>query len=535
MKPFFLMWLALLGFTPLAVRAGGDEVVLIYNSRVPESKLVAEHYAALRQVPAKQIFGFALTPNESISRTDFTEALQKPLVKNLEDSGIWKFGKTNIPGTNGHPARTETRIVESKIRYAVLCYGMPLKIEPAVISEAGIDKIFPADLRHNEASVDSELAWLPQIKEPVPLTGPLINQFYLFTNNAMMTCKNGILMVARLDGPTAQIASNLVDKAMLAERDGLWGRAYFDARGLKTNDSYYLGDQWMEMSALIARQQGYDTEIDTNAETLPNWQPLSQIALYAGWYSGGVCGPFALPKVEFMPGAFAYHLYSFSADTLRSAEKYWCGPLLAKGATCTMGAVYEPFLQFTPNIAFFIQQFGNGSTFGEAAWSSQLGLSWMNTVIGDPLYRPMNKSLVQRHADLVRGKSPLVEWSINRIVNLDLVHGIRVQQLAAFVENLSETTNSAVLMEKLAELYSTQGKPSSAIDAWQHALKLKPSPQQRIRIHRILAEKLIAAEREEDAAENWRQLIAESPDYPDVFTTRERLNILEKKIAAQKK
>ena len=45
---------------PLLVRAGGDEVVVIYNSRVPESKQVAEHYAALRQVPANQIFGFAL-------------------------------------------------------------------------------------------------------------------------------------------------------------------------------------------------------------------------------------------------------------------------------------------------------------------------------------------------------------------------------------------------------------------------------------------------------------------------------------------
>ena len=53
---------------------------------------------------------------------------------------------------------------------------------------------------------------------------------------------------------------------------------------------------------------------------------------------------FTLPKVEFMPGAFAYHLHSFSATTLRSASQGWCGPLLAKGATCTMGCVYEPYL-----------------------------------------------------------------------------------------------------------------------------------------------------------------------------------------------
>ena len=40
---------------PLLARAGGDEVVVIYNSRVPESKGVAEYYARMRQVPEKQL------------------------------------------------------------------------------------------------------------------------------------------------------------------------------------------------------------------------------------------------------------------------------------------------------------------------------------------------------------------------------------------------------------------------------------------------------------------------------------------------
>ena len=40
------------------LRAGGDEVVVVYNSRVPESKAVAEYYAQVRQVPEKQILRF---------------------------------------------------------------------------------------------------------------------------------------------------------------------------------------------------------------------------------------------------------------------------------------------------------------------------------------------------------------------------------------------------------------------------------------------------------------------------------------------
>ena len=238
---------------------------------------------------------------------------------------------------------------------------------------------------------------------------------------------NGILLVARLDGPSADIAKGLVDKALAAERDGLWGRAYFDARGLPKTDNYYLGDEWIQEGAEICRELGFETIVDDKPETFPASFPMSQIAIYCGWYDGNVSGPFALPKVEFMPGAFAYHLHSFSADTLRSADRNWCGPLLAKGATCTMGCVYEPYLSGTPNVAAFLARWmANGFTFGEAAWAAQPVLSWQTTVIGDPLYRPFGKSLQLLHAELSARHSPLIEWSYLRLVDLALAHGASI-------------------------------------------------------------------------------------------------------------
>ena len=93
--------------------------------------------------------------------------------------------------------------------------------------------------------MDSELAWLPLIKMNVTLAGPLPNWVYGVTNTALLNPTNGILLVARLDGPSADIARGLVDKALAAERDGLWGRAYFDARGLPKTRHYYLGDEWI--------------------------------------------------------------------------------------------------------------------------------------------------------------------------------------------------------------------------------------------------------------------------------------------------
>jgi uncharacterized protein (TIGR03790 family) len=521
-----LAWLLLL--TPLLAGAGGEEVVVVYNSRLPESQMVAEHYAAARAVPKNQVFGLPLNTNEVMTRVEFTDSLQLPLAEKLEAAGLWKFGKIRIPATNEQSARTEIRVVKSKIRYAVLCYGVPLKIAPDALMEAVAAKNIREEFRRNEAAVDSELAWLPVSRQDLPLTGPLPNPFYTITNHAMLNATNGILLVTRLDGPTAQIANGLVDKALEAENNGFWGRAYFDTRGLSRSDTnYYLGDQWLLAGAEICRQLGFEVETDTNAATLPASYPMSQIAIYAGWYAGDANGPFTLPKVEFMPGAFAYHLYSFSADSLRTPTGHWCGPLLAKGATCTMGCVYEPFLQFTPNIAFFLQAFGNGYTFGEAAWASQMALSWQTTVIGDPLYQPFKKNPALLHAELTRSHNPLLEWSFLRLVNLDLAHGVRGPVLTRFLENIPTTATSAVLTEKLAELYDQLGKPESAINAWQHALTLNPSPQQRIRIRRVLEEKLLAQNRITDALENDRQFIAEAPDYPGRPAIEEKLKSLQ--------
>jgi uncharacterized protein (TIGR03790 family) len=231
LKTKSLAWLLLL--TPLLAGAGGEEVVVVYNSRLPESKMVAEHYAAARAVPKNQVFGLPLNTNEVMTRVEFTDSLQLPLAEKLAAAGLWKFGKVSFPATNEQPARTEIRVVASKIRYAVLCYGVPLKIAPdAQLMEAVAAKNTREEFRRNEAAVDSELTWLPVSRQDLPLTGPLPNPFYTITNRAMLNATNGILLVTRLDGPTAQIANGLVDKALEAENNGFWGRAYFDTRGL---------------------------------------------------------------------------------------------------------------------------------------------------------------------------------------------------------------------------------------------------------------------------------------------------------------
>ncbi len=517
---------------PLLARAGGDEVVVIYNSRLPESKSVADYYARARQVPTNQVFGFALTTNEVMTRVEFAEALQTPLARRLEGSGLWQFNSVTNAATNGQPQRVTRRVTGAKIRYAVLCYGVPLKIESDPNWPADGHTNAPSQFQRNEAAVDSELAWLPEIAAKPPLAGPLGNRAFGATNAAWLNPTNGILLVARLDGPSASIARGLVDKALQAERDGLWGRAYFDARGLTTNQMNYLaGDQWILGAAQIAAALGFETVVDDKPELFPPEFPMSQIALYAGWYAGDACGPFQLPKVEFMPGAFAYHLHSFSANTLRSTRQAWCGPFLAEGATCTMGCVYEPYLGLTPNVAIFLERFSIAQfTFGEAAWASQPALSWQTTVVGDPLYRPFAKQPMELHQELTERHSPLVEWSFLRLVNVDRARGRSLAYLANLIETTGVATNSAVLTEKLGDLYAVQGKNAPAVDNYERALTLNPSPEQRIRIRLALADRLQALNYTAAARRDYQKLLEEVPDYPGKPAIAAKIDSLGQKL-----
>lgn len=504
--------------------------MVIYNSRVSESKKLAEYYAAQREVPKAQVFGFALPETENMTRAEYSDKLEKPLAKKLESAKLWRVGTLEVPNTNGIPTRLENRVVESKIRYAVLCFGVPLRIMPdANLHEPASMRMRP-ELRRNEAAVDSELACLPLLKTEYPRVGLMNNPAYGVTNAARIHPTNGVLIVARLDGPTPEIARGLVGKARQAEQDGLWGRAYIDLRntselGLKP------GDDWIRTAGEVCRMMGFETVIDAGGGLFPAGFPMSHIAFYAGWYSEHVIGPFASPTVEFMPGAFAYHLHSFSAASLRDTNRNWLGPLLAKGVTATMGTVNEPYLGGTPDVGAFAARFLYfGMTFGEAACAGQSVLSWQTTVVGDPLYRPFGKPPRQQHEELEARQSKLVEWSHLRVANLNLARGGDGAETVNYLEGLEATKRSAVLSEKLGDLYSIQGKPAAAATAYEQALKLETSPLQRLRLRLVLGEKLEALNRDEEAFANNEKLLAENPMLPDKLPSYRKLLALAQKL-----
>lgn len=371
----------------VALRAAGadDEatrVVVVANERDAESVALARYYMAARGIPADNLVALQMPSAETINRDEFITTILDPLRARLAATG-WldgiisdlrdEFGRRRFVGTG------------NRISYLVLCRGVPLRIgqndEWAASARPGTNP----GLLVNASSVDSELSTMAM--SGTALNGQIPNPLFRLDANRHFA-PDPVVRVARLDGPSAQAARDLVDNAIAAEQSGLAGRAYVDLSGWNP-----MGDDWLERIATSLDAAGFDVDIDRDKPTMPATARFDAPALYFGWYDWNLSGPMALPDFRFPSGAIAVHIQSFSAETLRSDSKSWCGPLVARGATATLGNVFEPYLGFTHRLDLFLGALLEGRTFGDAGYHSTPVLSWQAVLVGDPLYRPFAKTL----------------------------------------------------------------------------------------------------------------------------------------------
>jgi len=218
---------------------------------------------------------------------------------------------------------------------------------------------------------------------------------------------------------------------------------------------------------------------------------MTDAAVYFGWYAGAADGPFADTAFQFRTGAVAVHIHSFSAATLRSTTANWCGPLLARGASATLGNVYEPYLSLTANLDVFQDRLLGGFTLAESAWMSQRALSWMGVVIGDPLYRPYASWTI------VGVTSQPNSWQAYRRIILDASgNGL---QAANALRQASLQFGDSMFMEALGTLQAGAGSWADALKSFDDALSLAKSPVVRMRLDLESIQALLALGRKPDA------------------------------------
>ena len=254
-----------------------------------------------------------------------------------------------------------------------------------------------------DASVDSELSLLWWDRHDYAVAWRRLNPFHHTFKHSERPVQRDlpVLMVSRLDAPTAKSAMSLVDRAIEVERQGLAGTVYLDARGLQAkspSDTYARYDQSLrDLHAFITQHSSYKVVLENTEARFHRPGEAPDVGLYIGWYR--------LRQYEdaftFQPGAIGYHMASAEAVSLhRTGESGWCKNALERGITATLGSVGEPYLDTFPEPLEFTALLMTGQySLVESYYLTSRWVSWRMLLVGDPLYNPWrNKPAAKRSA-----------------------------------------------------------------------------------------------------------------------------------------
>ncbi len=406
----FLMALYLLWpfFSPspcMALEAG--ELLVVANRNARESIGVANYYMQKRGVPEENLLKIFVTDDETCSRADFDQLIARRVREKLAQYSLAQRPRCVVT-VKGVPLRIRalplTREEQAEIA-GLKDEQERLNGQLSVISDdagkkevsdalSAVEKKIKAfQWAHNTgASVDSELMLVLAGEYPLSMWVP--NPFFLgFKDDNLEYAKKDVMMVSRLDAPTSQLVHRMIDDAIAAEKNGLTGTAYFDARykdpGDKKVSGYGLYDKSIHSAAKRIREKELMSVVLENSGKLFQPGECPQAALYCGWYSLA----HYVDAFKWVPGAIGYHIASAECRTLRQgSSQVWCKRMLEEGVAVTIGPVDEPYVQAFPFPDVFFRALTEGMlTVAESYLLSVPYLSWKMVLVGDPLYRPFKE------------------------------------------------------------------------------------------------------------------------------------------------
>ncbi len=384
-----------------------EEVLVVANMNARRSVSLAMYYINKRNIPKDNFLKIWCNDSERISREDYNKKIKIPIQKFLKD----------------HP--------KNKIRCLLLIYGIPLKVEgetPSLEQQTELKNLniklsflkeqlksekdenqkkslknkikkLQNKLRHlklylnTSASVDSELS-LVKIKD-YPLSFWIPNPYFLPNQKTKLKYgKKDVLLVARLDGPDPEIVKRIIDDSIYAEKNGLKGIAYFDARWKEPKNKKRLGgyayyDYSLHLAAKEIKKSKLLKVVLEDTKRLFKKNECKNAALYCGWYSLG----HYIDSFKWVRGAIGYHMASVECGTLKNKKSHiWCVKMLQKGVAATIGPVEEPYIQAFPLPHIFFWALTDGYfSLAESYYLSLPYISWKMVLIGDPMYRPFMK------------------------------------------------------------------------------------------------------------------------------------------------
>lgn len=380
------------------------EVLVLANKKAGRSVGLARYYMHKRGIPEDNLLVLWVPERDWCTRKEYEKSILGPVQRRVAKKG-------------------------KQIRCLVLFYGLPLKVlgPPAKVQEKrtlvrleGEEEALKQDKHKNatvkvrleqvrqalvklrqkmnrSAALDSELA-LARVRS-YPLDWWIVNPYFLGARSfkGKLISKADVLMVSRLDGPDPQTVKRIIDDSLDAEKNGLPGKAYFDARWADNpaaRSGYGLYDHSLHLAAAFLEQaKNIPVVLEESGQLFQPGQ-CPQAALYCGWYSLS----HYVDAFTWVRGAVAYHIASGECVTLRGQTQGWCKGLLEDGVAATLGPVEEPYVQAFPLPELFFKILSDGFwSLAETYLLSNPFWSWKMVLIGDPMYRPFKNKGLQSH------------------------------------------------------------------------------------------------------------------------------------------
>lgn len=350
-------------------------VLVLYNQNSPDGVEVANYYAQVH--PGVQLLGLAGVSTDEQVTADYYLNVIRPQI---------------LPALN------------SSINCIVTTKGLPLRInvtEPNPVTYTdpfGIPRTVLRSWWKPYSSLESELTRIDQISTYQQMgdqtyfygNPPSCNPYYNVTASFNYSDYGGMRLSARLDGFTTVQVKAAIDRAQQAVLLPTPCSQYL----VMDDDPNSVGQDRISnlKTVLDGRSQAYVYDNTDAAVTTVSRPIIGYISHGTNDGAGGLEPGYIADQLNFTlaNGAVFDTHESYNAITFRLPENQSQGLVaewLAIGGTAGIGHVQEP-LSGTPYEANEDQMFRmllDGRTWGEAAWSSLQQLSYVNTVIGDPL------------------------------------------------------------------------------------------------------------------------------------------------------
>lgn len=319
MKPIWIrvLFVFCVFFTQGAWALAPEEVLVIANSNAAKSRGLATYYMEQRKIPLQNLVLIWMTDKETCTRFEYEAKAIPPIRRFL--------------------------LANPQIRAMVTMFGVPLKIRGPENSPEETQQM--ARLNNQKKAIETQLNTTASLD-------PLKRQEL---QKSLARAKSKI---SRLDAASAKIVRRIIDDSIEAERDGISGTAYFDARwkdpGKKKLSGYAFYDRSIHNTAQFHSQKKILPVVLNDTQDLFQPGDCPNAVLYCGWYSLAKY----IDAFQWAKGSVGYHIASSEAATLKGKNsQVWCKRMLDNGIAATIGPTGEPYVQAFPVPEIFLRMY----------------------------------------------------------------------------------------------------------------------------------------------------------------------------------